>query len=107
MTAVTKRVFVQVVLAVLLLVVQQIALTHGLSHAHGTAPEQQESGKGFFQAGSCNLHGVYGQVLGGIPASPASHAEQSLSVEQVDVAALPCIIALSLSPPSRGPPAFL
>src|SRR5215470_3940010 len=77
-TAVTRRIFLQLVLAALLLFGQQVALTHALTH--GPAPQQQkETGKGSFQSGSCNLHGVYGQILGAMPSSPASHAEQSLS----------------------------
>jgi hypothetical protein len=106
-TAVTKRVFLQIVLAALLLFGQQVALTHGVSHAHGPAPEHQESGKGSFQSGSCNLHGVYSQILGAMPASPAAHSEQSLLLEQVAAAALPCAAAQALAPLSRGPPALL
>jgi len=102
-----KRVFLQLVLAVLLLFAQQVALTHGLSHAHSLAPEQQDPGKASFQGGSCNLHGVYGQVLGGMPSSPVSHAEPFLSVEQGAALALPCVAALALAPLSRGPPALL
>ena len=101
----TRRVFLQIVLAALLLFGQQVALTHALTHAHGSAP-QHESGKGSFQSGSCNLHGVYGQILGAMPASAVCHAEQSLAIEHVPAAALPCVAVPAFAPLSRGPPSL-
>jgi hypothetical protein len=105
----TRRAFLQFVLAALLLFAQQAAVTHAIWHAHGPTPEQQQdsNSKGSFQAGSCEWHGAFCQVLGGVPSGSGSHAEQHGSAEQAAAPALPSVATLSLAPLSRGPPALL
>jgi hypothetical protein len=104
----TRRAFLQFVLAALLLFAQQAAVTHAIWHAHGPTPEQHEdNGKGSFHAGSCDWHSAFCQVLGAVPSGSPSHAERHGPAEQAAAPALPRVAALSPAPLSRGPPALL
>jgi hypothetical protein len=105
----TRRLFLGLILAMLLLSAQQAAVTHALWHAHGSAPEQHENGesKGSFHAGSCKWHGAFCQVLGGVASGSTSLVEQYGPAEQAAAPALPCIALLSPAPLSRGPPVLL
>ena len=67
-----RRGFLRLLLAGLLLVAQQHALSHALQHAHGdqsTQSQQQQQqrddgGKQTSQSGLCDYHVSFAQVLG-------------------------------------------
>ena len=110
-----RRGFLQLLLAGLLLVAQQHALSHALQHAQGdqsTQSQQQQhdgSGKQKTQSGMCDYHVSFAQVLGApgscappLPLPPAA-GNQVAGDHQ-----LPFLgSAKLLVPESRGPPVLL
>ena len=110
-----RRGFLQLLLAGLLLVAQQHALSHALQHAQGdqsTQSQQQQhdgSGKQKTQSGMCDYHVSFAQVLGApgscaLPPPPLlAGGDQAPGDHQ-----LPFVhSAKYLVPESRGPPVLL
>jgi len=111
----TKRVFLQIVLAALLLVAQHAAFTHAIWHAHdGLAGRVHDtavvhSGESHdddsTQAQLCGFHVAFGQVLGTASGNAATFAAPLLDTEHVSNPDLFRLRVAAHPPQSRGPPA--
>lgn len=101
-----KRVL-QFVCIFLLLFAQQSALTHAAWHAGQQQIQLDSKDKVSFQGSLCDLHAVFGTVLGGAHASPVHQAAQSCIEERIAQRPRPLLFTTVPTPLSRGPPALL
>jgi hypothetical protein len=111
----TRRVFLRIVLAALLLVAQHAAVTHAIWHAsdelaghlhdHGAA-HPGESHEDSTQAELCGFHLAFGQVLGTAHGNAATFAAPVLDAEHASVADSSCRHIATVPPQSRSPPSL-
>lgn len=111
-----KSAFLRLLLAALLLVAQQAAVTHAIWHAHDglaghvhdTAVVQsgQSHDDDSTQAQFCGFHVAFGQVLGMAHGNAAMFAAPVLLVEHGPAPDRSCRHIVFVPPQSRGPPAF-
>ena len=91
--------------AFLLLFAQQVALAHAAWHAFDPASEhRQEQGDASFQGELCSLHGVFGQVLGGVQCDALALAvAPNVAADAAHAPVLRFVLFTELYR-SRGPP---
>jgi hypothetical protein len=111
----TRQAFIRVLLSLLLLVSQQMASTHVLSHltgsldrpavAHVQAPGDDELSSAFAQDQTCNQCLAFAQLAGPMPSSPPAFVipqQQFSATDEVVVRAAGARIILAFQ--SRAPP---
>jgi hypothetical protein len=102
-----KRCWLQFVLAALLLVAQQGALTHHVRHLQDRLPaqaHQQNQKQKSAHAGLCDFHVSFAQVLGAVNCSTPSLLLATNQVEHHGNHFPPAFSSDLVVPASRGPP---
>ena len=104
---VKRRTLIHFGFALLLLFAQQVALAHAAWHAFDPASEhRQEQGDASFQGELCSLHGVFGQLLGGVQSdAPELAVAPNVAADAAHAPVLRFVLFTEL-PRSRGPPPF-
>jgi hypothetical protein len=103
-----RRVFLSFVCVFLLLFAQQSAIAHAAWHIHNPSPAQHDgNGKVGFQGELCNLHSVFGQVLGGVHVSPLQLLAPGSYTGRVERRERSLCSSVSLAYLSRAPPVLL
>jgi hypothetical protein len=103
------------ILCAFLLFAQQAALTHAVGHALAEQSTQQRAADAYERehapapklADLCAYDAAFGQVLGGIAATPASVVPVVAVCRTVLHRSRACTAADVLTPRSRGPPVLL
>lgn len=112
-----RRVILRLILAALLLVAQQAAVTHAVWHAHDTLAGRihdaelnddlgHKHDEHSSEAQFCGFHAAFGQVLGAAAGNAAPLAVLRLDVERVSDPQRSFSHVEPVLPQSRGPPAL-
>ena len=110
-----RRLTLRLILAALLLVAQQAAVTHAVWHAHDSLAGHvhdtelnddlgHQHDEHSSEAQFCGFHAAFGQVLGVAAGNAAPLAVLRLDVERVSEPQRSCSHVESVPPQSRSPP---
>lgn len=105
-----KRGLMQLLLAALLLVAQHAALTHQTRHLQDRLPadaQQQDPQQKSADAGLCDFHVSFAQVLGAVTCAAGPLRLASNTAERSGNHFPPAFPANLVVPASRGPPVLL
>ena len=100
-----RRWALHIILALTLVVGQQGAALHALSHLAPESPAQEH--KHAPNGEACEKCAAYAKFASALPATGTAPVAQLLNAAPLQVAAPPAVSLLLLSPPARGPPALL